>query len=249
MRLRRAWVYIGGLALAAIISGAAVYAFWFVQPNADTTLDVDTLFQVAAFNTFSSGNYDGFLTYNELAEHGNFGIGTFDCLDGEMIALDGVFYQIPFDGKPNQADPIMKTPYATVTFFEADQTISIAGPLNYSELKTNIDKLLQTDNAIYGIRIDGTYDYAQTRSVPKQTEPYPVLEEVIKNQSVFTLNNVSATAIGFWFPSSMNGIDFSGYHMHLITDDHSAGGHLLDCIARNITIEIDQTNKYNLVLS
>ena len=83
----------------------------------------------------------------------------------------------------------------------------------------------------------------------KQTEPYPVLEEVIKNQSVFTLNNVSATAIGFWFPSSMNGIDFSGYHMHLITDDHSAGGHLLDCIARNITIEIDQTNKYNLVLS
>ena len=41
-----------------------------------------------------AGVYDGDLTYQELARHGDFGLGTFDALDGEMIALDGAFYQI-----------------------------------------------------------------------------------------------------------------------------------------------------------
>jgi len=249
MRLRRAWVYIGGLALTAIISGAAVYAFWFVQPNSDTSLDRDTLFQVAAFNTFSSGNYDGYMTYGELMEHGDFGIGTFDGLDGEMIVLNGVFYQIPVDGKPKQVASSVKTPYATVTFFEADQTFKVSDALNYSGLTSYINSVLPTQNAIYAIKVTGLYSYAKTRSVPMQTKPYPPLTEAIKNQSVFTFNNVSATAVGFWFPKSMEGVDVAGYHLHLITADYMAGGHLLDCIIRNATIQIDQTNKFNLVLS
>ena len=101
---------------------------------------------------------------------------------------------------------------------------------------------MPSEDAIYVIKVSGVYDYAQTRSVPKQTEPYPPLTEAIKNQSIFTLNNVSATAVGFWFPSSMDGVDFAGYHLHLITDDRTAGGHLLDCIIRNATVEIDQIN-------
>ena len=239
---------IGMLALIIIISCTVFYAICQYQLNTSATADRETLFQVAAFNTFSSGNYDGYMPYSELAKHGDFGIGTFDGLDGEMVALNGIFYQVPFDGNPKQVDPSIKAPYATVTFFEADQIINITGPLNYSELKTNIDGLLPTDDAIYAIKIHGTYDYAQTRSVPIQTIPYPPLAEAIKNQSIFTLNNISGTAIGFWFPSSMDGVDFVGYHLHFITDDRTAGGHLLDCIAGNITKEIDQTNKYNLVL-
>jgi len=54
--------------------------------------------------------------------------------------------------------------------------------------------------------------------------------------------------VGFWFPASMDGVDYVGYHLHLITDDASAGGHLLDCIIRNATVEIDQTTRYSLVL-
>jgi acetolactate decarboxylase len=81
-----------------------------------------------------------------------------------------------------------------------------------------------------------------------QIKPYLPLTEAIKNQTVFTLNNVSATAIGFWFPSSMGGVDFVGYHLHFITDDHNAGGHLLDCIVRNATIEMDYIQKFVMTL-
>ncbi len=236
------------LASIAMIS-FAVFAFvWQSGLISCESVDRETLFQISAFNTFSSGKYEGYMSYGELAKHGDFGIGTFDDFDGEMIALNGVFYQIPLDGEPKQADVDLKTPYATVTFFEADQTFKISGGLNYSELTAYIDKVLPTENAIYAIKVGGIYDYAKTRSVPVQTKPYPPLAEAIKNQSVFTLNNVSATAVGFWFPQSMDGVDFVGYHLHLITEDYSAGGHLLECTIANATVEIDQTNKFSLVL-
>lgn len=236
------------LVLVAIILIISVYIFWFSQSNTEAIADKETLFQIAAFNTFSSGNYDGFLPYSELAEHGDFGIGTFHGLDGEMIALDGVFYQIPFDGKPKQATPSMKAPYATVTFFETDQSITLTKTTTYSEIKTIINNHLPDNNSIYAIKISGTYVQAETRSVPLQTKPYPKLEEAILDQSIFNLNNVSATAVGFWFPNSMDGVDYPGYHLHLITNDKTGGGHLLDFTVTNLIIEIDQTKKFNLVL-
>jgi acetolactate decarboxylase len=236
-----------GLALVTVIFSSVFYFFWFNQLN-NNAADTETLFQLEAFNTLCAGNYDGHLTYEELAEHGDFGIGAFDKMDGEMIALNGIFYQIPIDGNPRRVEPSMTAPYATVTFFEADETKSLTGPVNYSDVQTIIQNLMPAENAMYAIKISGNYVYAKTRSVPAQTKPYPPIEDVVKNQSVFDLNNVSATAVGFWFPNSMDGVDYAGFHLHLITDDFSAGGHLLEFTLKNGTIEIDQTNNYNLVL-
>ena len=208
----------------------------------------DTLFQTSPLNTFALGNYDGELNYGELADHGNFGIGTLNGLDGEMIALDGVFYQIPVEGAPRQIGSNEKTPYATVTFFETDQTFHVVDAMNYSEVTAHISELLPSENAIYAIKISGMYDYAKTRSVPIQTKPYQPLAEAIRNQTIFHLDKVVATAVGFWFPDSMDSVGFAGYHFHLITEDRSAGGHLLDCIMKDFTIEIDQTKKFSMLL-
>jgi acetolactate decarboxylase len=245
--LKKRWLFVASLALVTIIFSSGFFILWSQSHN-NIVADKETLFQIEAFNTFSSGNYDGYVTYVELAKHGDFGIGTFHGLDGEMIALNGVFYQIPYDGKPKQVDPSIKAPYATVTFFEADKIKTLLGPVDYLDIQTSIHSLMPTENAIYAIKISGNYVYAETRSVPAQTKPYPIITEVVKNQSIFVLNNVSATAVGFWFPDSMDGVDYAGYHFHLITDDHSAGGHLLDFIVENVTVEIDQTSKFNLVL-
>jgi acetolactate decarboxylase len=246
--MKRSIIVLAAFVLVAVVSCAALYAVWQLRFSPAMAADRETLFQISPFNTLALGNYDGDFTYGELAEHGDFGIGTLNGLNGEMIALDGVFYQIPVSGTPRQIGSSEKTPYATVTFFEADQTQQVADALNYSGLKTYISGLLPSENAIYAIKVSGFYDYAETRSVPLQTKPYPNLTEAVKNQTVFTLSDVAATAVGFWFPASMDGVDFTGYHLHLITDDFSAGGHLLDCIVSNATVEIDQTNKFNLFL-
>jgi len=233
--------------LIIMISVAAFYVFLQFQANTSAVADEEVLFQLAAFNTFSEGNYLGVMSCGELAKHGDFGLGTLDGLNGELLVLNGISYQIPADGKPVQIAPSEMIPYASITFFSSDKTLTVAD-LNYTQLKTQLDNALPSQGAIYAIKVSGTYDYAKTRSPQKQTQPYPALTDALKTQSVFTLSNVSATAVGFWFPNSMNGVDYAGYHLHLLTDDYTAGGHLLDCIIRNATVEIDQINKYNLVL-
>jgi acetolactate decarboxylase len=231
----------------AILAVASVYVVWQAQPSTSVA-DKKTLYQVSAFNTFSAGAFAGYVSYGELAKHGDFGIGTFDGLNGEMLALDGKFYQIAVDGKPKQVDSSYMAPYATVTYFEADKTSQV-NLLNYTQLLAYINGTLPDQNSIYAIKVTGTFSYAQTRSVPAQTAPYPPLLEAIKNQTTFTLTNVSATAVGFWFPKSMDSVDVVGFHLHLITSDHQAGGHLLDCILKNVSVEIDQIKNYQLKLS
>lgn len=244
--LKNRWTTFAVLTLIAVVSCVTAYTIWQTQFN--TTRNRETVFQIAAFEPFAQGEYDGSTTYAELAKHGDFGLGTLNGLDGEMVALNGVFYQIPIDGKPRQINSTDETPFAMVTFFEADQTLHVTDAMNYSELKAYIDQNISPENAMYAIKIHGVYDYAQTRSVPKQTEPYPTLAEVIENQTIFTLNNATGTAVGFRLPCYMDEINVSGYHLHFITDDETSGGHVLECIVRNATIEIDHTCEYNLEL-
>ncbi|MCF8061404.1 MAG: acetolactate decarboxylase [Deltaproteobacteria bacterium] len=50
--------------------------------------------QLATIDALLAGAYDGQWPCSLLAEHGDLGIGTFHRLDGEMIVLDGVVYQV-----------------------------------------------------------------------------------------------------------------------------------------------------------
>ncbi len=244
--MKNKWIPLAALTLIIVVSCVAAYTIW--QSHMSIAENSETLFQVGAFEPFAQGAFDGSTTYAELAKHGDFGLGTLNGLDGEMIALNGVFYQIPIDGKPRQINATEETPFAIVTFFEADQTLHVVDAMNYSELKTYIDQNVSPENAMYAIKIHGIYDYAKTRSVPKQTEPYPTLVEVIENQTIFTLSNVTGISVGFRLPSYMDEINVSGYHLHFITDDENSGGHVLECIVRNATIEIDYIYEYDLVL-
>jgi acetolactate decarboxylase len=223
-----------------------LFAAFYEVTQVNFVQEQDTLYQVSAFNVFSAGNFEGNTTYAELAQHGDFGIGTLNCLNGEMIALDGKFYQIPVDGVPRQIISSEKTPYATVTFFNSSQGFQVANVLTYAQLTAGINSSLTNYNAIYAIKVHGFFDLAKTRSVPIQTKPYPILTEAVKNQTTFTLNGVEGTAVGFYFPNYMDGVDVVGYHLHFLTDDHLSGGHLLECDVKNATVEIDQINNYYL---
>ena len=63
-----------------------------------------TLFQTSTIDALLDGNYDGDISFAELEANGDFGLGTFDALDGEMVALYGVFYQIRADGRAYPVD-------------------------------------------------------------------------------------------------------------------------------------------------
>jgi acetolactate decarboxylase len=72
------------------------------------------VYQSSTINALLEGVYDGDMTCGQLRRHGDFGIGTFNALDGEMIGFDGHFWQIRGDGRVHPVPDAYKTPFATV---------------------------------------------------------------------------------------------------------------------------------------
>jgi len=210
--------------------------------------DDDVLFQVSTIDALLQGVFDGFYTFDDLKTHGDFGIGTFDSLDGEMVALDGDYYQVKADGVAYPVQGNMTTPFSTVTYFQADQTIAIKNAGNFSELSSQISEKLPSINTFYAIRLDGTFPYVKTRSVPRQEKPYPRLADATKNQSVFEFSNVTGSVVGVWAPEFSKGLNVPGYHLHFITADRKAGGHILDLKVDKAEAKMDVTAGFAMEL-
>ena len=211
--------------------------------------DDDTLFQISTINALLIGEYEGAMTFGELKKHGTFGLGTFDALDGEMIGLEGQFYQIKTDGVAYPVPDSMTAPFAVVTVFEADKTVSSQNGMDYAALKSYLDERLPDKSIFYAVKIEGVFPYIKTRSVPKQQAPYPPLVEVVKEQTIFEFHDIEGTIVGFRCPDSVKGgVNVPGYHLHFITVDRKAGGHLLACQLQDATIAIDYTSEFYMVL-
>jgi acetolactate decarboxylase len=243
------------LYVAVIVLFLPLFSLAGCSQNASTPTYADnpiasreTLTQVSTIDAVLNGVYDGVMTYRDLKGYGDFGIGTFAALDGEMIAFDGNFYQIKADGKAYPVTDTMQTPFASVTFFDADNTGDLPSGLDYTGLQDFLDKILPTENTFYAIRIDGTFSYMKTRSVPAQEKPYPPLVEVTKNQPVFEFTDVTGTIVGFRCPPFVTGVNVAGYHLHFLTADKDAGGHILELRVQQATFSIDQTRLFTMIL-
>ena len=92
--------------------------------------------QVSTTDALLQGSYYGVMSYSEVKRHGDFGIATFDGLDGEMVAVDGEFFQVTADGRVHPVADSMTTPFATVTFFSPDVTFSVPYAKNFTEFST-----------------------------------------------------------------------------------------------------------------
>ena len=210
--------------------------------------DHGTLFQASTISALLDGDYDGHISCGTLKTHGDFGIGTFDRLDGEMIELDGQVYQVNAQGKVCKMPDDATLPFAAVTWFESDMTFEVAALTNFDALRAVIDQHLPSKNIFYAIRVTGEFSHVKTRSVPKQSKPYPRLAEVTKTEPVFEYGNIKGTLVGFWCPDFAQGVNVPGYHLHFLADDHSGGGHLLDCRVLKAEVSIDTPTNLYLVL-
>jgi acetolactate decarboxylase len=208
----------------------------------------ETLVQVSTIDAILNGVYDGVMTIGELEKYGDFGIGTFAGLDGEMLELNGEVYQIKADGVAYPVAANMTTPFASVTYFDTDSQVELPENANYQQSQELINSALPTENIFYAIKITGTFKYVKTRSVPAQQKPYPPLVEVTKNQPVFEFNNVAGTIVGFYCPSYVDGVNVPGCHLHFLNAAKNAGGHVLDFIVNQATASIDHTSEFKLIL-
>jgi acetolactate decarboxylase len=210
--------------------------------------DPHVLFQASTIGALLDGAFDGDLSFAELAEHGDLGLGTLNGLDGEMIGLDGEFFRADVDGAINAIAPGEKTPFAVVTRFEPGVDERIEGPMSHEELLARLDALIPAGASSCALRLDGRFDLVRARSVPAQSPPYRPLAEVVADQHVFELQDVAGTMLGFRFPAYAEGIEVGGYHLHFISDDRSRGGHVLDSCAAGLRARLDPSNDLHVEL-
>ncbi|QDH14657.1 acetolactate decarboxylase [Oecophyllibacter saccharovorans] len=206
------------------------------------------LFQTSTMAALLDAVYDGDMTVKELLTHGNFGLGTFNGLDGEMIVEDGIAHQFRADGLASDASGNLKTPFACVTWFEPEKTVTIDGPCTREEFEHRVNELIDNPNLFAGIRFTGHFNKVETRTVFCQHKPYPPLLEVVANQPTFTMTDMNGVMLGFRTPPYMQGINVAGFHLHFLSENQKHGGHVTEYLLGAGKLEVARISELDLSL-
>ena len=200
----------------------------------------DALVQFSLLATLAAGDYESGVPLRNILAAGDFGVGTFSRLDGEMIVLDGKIFQALADGAVRVANLDGTAPFAAVTFFHEDGRIENLAAATLDNLDEQLDRKLPRRNLPYAIRIDGEFTQITLRSVPAQSPPFPPLVEAIKHQVTWEHRNLRGVLVGLRCPAWIGTLNVSGYHWHFLSDDRSVGGHVLDCEFRKGLLRFDE---------
>ena len=187
------------------------------------------LYQVGTINSLLAGVYEGDVSFEDLANYGDFGLGTFDAVNGEMIALNDSYYRIDANGNAHPVTAKMKSPFAVVAAFREEMKCDIGSFDDIALLQKYINGTFESENIIYAISITGYFNKLDLRSEHPQPKGHrPLSETIAKVQNTYTLDDTKGTIVGFWFPEYMKTINVPGFHFHFINDQRTKGGHLFD---------------------
>jgi alpha-acetolactate decarboxylase len=213
------------------------------------------IYQYSLLNALMDGVSETGITAAKLASKGNQGLGTFVRMNGELLFLDGKVYQLQAEGNIREAADDDQIPFAVSTQFVPQRTENVQ-----LSNKDDVDNALNNfndhaANLFMTYRINGHFEYLKCRTVRGQEFKGQSLSELGKKQSVETYENVSGTIIGFRTPKNWQGFGVAGEHLHFITDDRKAGGHVLEmkaekvemqmAVASNVHVELPTSDDFN----
>lgn len=212
-----------------------------------TNTPTPSLYLCAPVNAIVEGLYEQKIRFDDLLQHGNFGLGTFDQLDGEMVLLDGQVFQIDSGGTVHRIGHDALTPFACVTFFRPVTEDRIAESLDWEAFQQRLVSLMPSPNIFYAFRVEGMFELVRARSVPR-TENYRPLVDAAGAQSTFEFRNVRGTLAGFYTPAFMSSLSVPGIHLHFLSEDRTRGGHLLECRPADVRVGVQFLSRLELSL-
>ncbi len=206
-----------------------------------------TLFQVSTSGALVQGVLDGAVSVATLRAHGNFGLGTYVDLDGEMIALDGAFYQVRSDGSVRLADDAQLAPFAMVTHFSPERVTAMQPFATMAEMCAQLDAQRSSDNLFYAARLRGRFRHVHNRAACK-VGAQETLAEAAAHQGEFHTDDVTGTMLGFWTPAYVKAVGVAGWHLHFISDDHRFGGHVLGASGAGIDVALEPLDDFRIAI-
>lgn len=191
----------------------------------------DVVHQVGTYDYLVQPNFSGIAELSEAIAGATVGLGTFANLDGEFVMVGGEGYRVPTSGTPVRVSGDESTPFAQAVKFTARKSVPVPPGTLCSQLPVLIDGAAGDVAGLVAVRVRGTFTALTTRSVPAQQEPWPALSAVIAQQTTFPLDGRKAVLVGFHQGPHFLGVGQPGLHLHGVTTDRSAGGHVLSCTA------------------
>lgn len=240
--IRRGWAC-GLFGLAVALSGCASVA--------PTESDKPAIYIYSTIDALLSGAYDGELTVKQMVSKGDFGLGTYNRLDGEMLVLGGVPYHFTADGSVTVAKPDDRIPLAYVLPFRPTHRFTLAGApaaMSLTDIEAAIDARLPNKNLFYAVDVTGQFTGITTRAIAAQSRPYRPLAELVKTQVLFPKASATGTMVGIRSPAFSKGVSVPGWHWHFISTDRSYGGHVLAIGLVNAVANITPSHKVELDL-
>lgn len=203
------------------------------------------MYQISTSTALVEGVYSGSVSSSTLLENGDFGLGTFEGLNGEMVILDGEIYQAAGSVK-HRPDEFL-VPFAAVTHFTEDAGFQIGKFASLKELEAACDPYRHSDNLFYALRLEGIFDTMHARAVhpvPKGTR----LVDAAETEFEFQFHDIEGTLVCLWSPWYSSSFSIPGYHFHFISNDRKKGGHVLNCSAPQLHARIQVVSQYQVRL-
>lgn len=206
-----------------------------------------TIFQISISGALVAGVYSGVVSVRTLLRHGDFGLGTFAGLDGEMVVLDGAAYRVRGDGGVCVASPEDRAPFAVVTRFEPDVDAEVWSVTGFKDLEATGDRFRSSGNIFYAFRLDGLFSRVRCRAVNPPAAGTRLIDAT-RAQSEFFFSDVNGTLVGIWSPGFSSAFSVAGYHFHFLSDQRDRGGHVLDCAAERLRLRMEALSDFHLIL-
>jgi acetolactate decarboxylase len=208
--------------------------------------EVSTISQFSTIDALLAGLYDGQLTCSNLLSYGDFGVGTLDKLDGEIIVLNREIYQVRANGKVYQPSMKKTTPFAMVVNFQPKTRLKLEPGTDVQHFQETVNKAVPNLNIFCAVKVTGRFVTIKARSLMAQKKPYPSMVKI--HQWIFPLEDIAGTIVGFRSPEYLKDITVPGFHLHFLSEDCQHGGHILEfTLAQGIT-EIDLCYRFLLIL-
>lgn len=189
-------------------------------------------FQVSTLQALSLGFSKSVITVEELLEHGDMGLGTFEDVDGEMIVLDGKCYRAQNNGEVVPAENKRGVPFAAVCRFQPQKRKEPGKMDTIKQLKEWLTLQIEEDfglNSMYAVRIDGEFSRIDARSESGTKAHHVELKDALSvTQKAFIFENIKGTLVCVYYPDYMDGINAAGWHLHFLSEDKKHGGHVFD---------------------
>jgi acetolactate decarboxylase len=124
--------------------------------------------------------YEPVITVGQARAHGNFGVGQYAELDGELTAVDGVFFHARSDGSVKVATDDDQLCFAQLCFFDPTIEEQITGPQDESAFQSFFQSKMLFPNDFWAFHITGRFTEIVPTAPPALTKPYPPFAEAVR---------------------------------------------------------------------